>query len=156
MNLTCFTGRTLSVFLVQKFMIVLVSLLQLICFPMMIDEGVKRWNFFCSRYQQTVVEKDFFLRHSIYLVPGFSFLQTFHNQLRSLRIGEVTIIQVFLSHNLCDFHPIKVKHARKSLTYFTLSLPSVPRDHHNKSMKNGFINLLKITRLSLFLQALVV
>lgn len=38
-------------------------------------------------------------------------------------------------------------HKNESYLLFTLILPSDPRDHHNKSMKNGFINLLKITRL---------
>lgn len=38
-------------------------------------------------------------------------------------------------------------HENESYLLFTLVLPSDPRDHHNKSMKNGFINLLKITRL---------
>lgn len=49
MNLTCFTGRIPSVPFFSSSKVHDSSRflsLQLICFPMMIDEGVKRWNFF--------------------------------------------------------------------------------------------------------------
>lgn len=152
MNLTCFTGRNFF-FLSRKFMIVVVFPLQLICFPMMIDEGVKRWIFFSLILSANGRWKCFFPFFSEAFHLSFSRLfispQTFHNQLRSPYQSKVTVEQVlFLSHNLCDFHPLKVRHVREIFfTYFTLSLSltlfhTVPRDHHNKSMKNGFINLL--------------